>query len=407
MQLREVKTATDWKAFHQVPRYIFANDPLWIAPLEGDVEKVFSQETNKAFANKEDAKLWVLYNETGKGIGRIAAFVDVQGNEEKDAKEGGIGFFDCVNDDKAAALLFEEAEAFLIAKGINMIHAPVNFGERDKFWGLLLKGWYKPLYHENYHPPYYQRFMEARNYQPQEQVFTFGGNVNNLAFDRLSAISTRVRERYGVQSRIFDLKKLGEEGGHMAEVYNEAFAHMPHFKRLEGPQVTKMLKQMKPVIDPYLTCISFADGKPVGFCALMPDINQSLAFANGKLNWWKMPRFLYNLKRGGDKIVKGVAFGIHPDYQRRGVFPEMVDYLTTVNNGHNLKTYGPFGLATIRGGNLAMLKSTSAALNVHVERVHLSYVRVLEGGEYEPYGSTDVSEVPMGEVPAESIYPKA
>jgi GNAT superfamily N-acetyltransferase len=153
--------------------------------------------------------------------------------------------------------------------------------------------------------------------------------------------------------------------------------------------------------------MAFVEGKPVGFCALMPDLNQSLAFAKGKLKWWKYPRFLYNLKKGQPKIVKGVAFGIHPDYQRKGVFSEMVDFLTSVNEGHNPKTYDSLGLATIRGGNLAMLKSVSAALNVYVERVHLSFVRIFEGGVYEPYDSTDITEVPLGEVPDESIYPKA
>jgi GNAT superfamily N-acetyltransferase len=407
MQLKEVKNKADWKAFHQVSHYIFARDPHWIAPLESDVEKVFDPNFNKAFDGGGEAKQWVLYNEQGKGIGRIAAFIDAARNAQKETKEGGIGFFDCINDDAAATLLFDVAENFLTERGINVIHALVNFGERDKFWGLLIKGWYKPLYHENYHPPYYQRFLKARGYQPQEQIFTFGGKVEDLAFDRLAAITARVRERYGIQSRKFNIKDLAGEGEHMATVYNAAFAHMPHFKPMEGAQITKMLKQMKPVMDPCLTCIAFADDQAIGFCALMPDLNQSLAFSKGKLKWWKFPRFLYNLKKGHPKIVKGVAFGIHPDYQRKGVFSEMVDYLASVDNGHNPKTYDTLGLATIRGNNLAMLKTVSAALNVNVERVHLSFVRIFEGGVYEPYGETDITAVPLGEVPDESVYPKA
>ena len=53
-----------------------------------------------------------------------------------------------------------------------------------------------------------------------------------------------------------------------------------------------------------------------------------------------------------------------------------------------------------------MLKSSTAALNVFVERVHLSFVKILDDTPYEPYGSSDVSQVPMGEVPEEGIYPK-
>ncbi|WP_020536708.1 hypothetical protein [Lewinella cohaerens] len=406
MQIQEVTTPAHWRIFYQVPHYIYANDPHWIAPLEGDIDKIFSPASNKAFEEGK-AKVWVLLDAAGKGIGRISAFIDGRRNAKIGREDGGIGFFECVNDDEAAKLLFDTAEAYLAAEGISMIHAPINFGERDKFWGLLTKGWYPPLYHEYYHPQYYQRFFNARNYQPQEQVFTFGGKVENLAFERLTQISGRVRERYNVQSRVINLRDLRTEGDHMATVYNSAFANMPHFKPLEGEQIYKMLKMMKPVMDPNLTCISFAGDEPVGFCALMPDINRSLKFAKGKLSWWKMPRFLYNLKYSGQpNIVKGVAFGIHADYQRRGVFSEMVDFLTTVGDGHNLKTYKELGLATIRGGNYAMLKSSTAALNVFVERVHLSFVKILDETPYEPYGSSDVSEVPMGEVPPEGIYPK-
>lgn len=406
MQIQEVSTPAHWRIFHQIPHYIYANDPLWIAPLEGDINKIFDPASNKAFEGGK-AKVWILLDDQGKGIGRVTAFIDGTRNVKLDRKDGGIGFFECVNDDAAANLLFDTAEGFLQAEKMSVIHAPVNFGERDKFWGLLTKGWYAPLYHEYYHPPYYQRFLAARGYLPQEQIFTFGGKVKDIAFERLQKISGMVRNRYNVQSRAINLKDLRQEGEYMAQVYNSAFSHMPHFKPLEGEQIYKMLKMMKPVMDPYLTCICFEGEKPVGFCALMPDINRSLKFAKGKLSWWKMPRFLYNLKYSKQKnIVKGVAFGIHADYQKRGVFSEMVDFLTKVNDGHNLKNYDELGLATIRGGNYAMLKSSTAALNVHVERVHVSHVKVLDDTPYEPYDTSDVTNIPMGNVPAEAIYPK-
>ena len=180
MQLREVTTPNDWKIFHQVPHYIYQRDPHWIAPLEGDVETVFDKGKNANFKEGK-ARLWVLLNEQGQGIGRIAAFIDGKRNRQRDKKEGGIGFFECVNNDEAAKLLFDQAEGFLAEEGMDYVPAPINFGERDKFWGLLIKGWFPPLYHENYHPTYYQRFFEQRAYQFQEQIFPLGGKVDNIA----------------------------------------------------------------------------------------------------------------------------------------------------------------------------------------------------------------------------------
>jgi len=101
-----------------------------------------------------------------------------------------------------------------------------------------------------------------------------------------------------------------------------------------------------------------------------------------------------------------VAFGIHPDYQRRGVFSEMVDFLAHVENQKNPRTYESLGLATIRGSNYAMLKAASAALNVYVEREHVSLVKILkEGAPYTPYETSDTSDVQLGNPPDESIYP--
>jgi hypothetical protein len=53
---------------------------------------------------------------------------------------GGVGFFDCVNDQSAADMLFDVAKHWLLQKGMQAMDGPVNFGERDRWWGLLVKG---------------------------------------------------------------------------------------------------------------------------------------------------------------------------------------------------------------------------------------------------------------------------
>ncbi len=405
MQLKEVKNQADWHDFHAVSYYIYAKDPHWIAPLEDDVRKVFTSENNKAFQEGK-ARLWVLYNDN-KPIGRIAAFIDRKRNEELNTKDGGIGFFECVNNKKAANMLFEVAEQYLSTEGMTSIDAPINFGERDKFWGLLIKGWAAPLYQENYHPFYYRAMIESRGYQPHEQIFTFGGDLQNIPIERNLRLATMVRKRYGIQSRAIRKNDLKNEAHFLADVYNAAFADKPHFKHITGKQFYQMIKPLKPVMDPKLIAICFAGQQAVGFCALMPDLNQALKFAKGKLSWWKLPLFFYKLKKGKHKTVKGVAFGIHPDFRNKGVFPEMANFMSLVDDRYNIRTYSTLGLATIRGGNYKMLKSTAASLNVQVNRVHLSYQKRLDDSPYSDYKSTDTTDVAWGDIPDVDIYPTA
>lgn len=403
MQIKEVKSRSDWRDFHKVGHYIYANDPHWIAPLEEDIENVFKPEKNKA-CKEGIFNIWVLYN-NNRPIGRIAAFVDIKKNKLKNTQEGGIGFFECVNNMQAARMLFEVAENFLADNQISRIKAPVNFGERDKFWGLLIKGWKAPLYHENYNPFYYQKFFEELGYTPHEEIFTFGGDVRKVPLEKNHKIADIVRRRYNVQSRNINKKDLRGEADHLAAVYNAAFADKPHFKPLTGARFYQMLKPMVPVMDPNVVSICFHGDQPVGFCALMPDLNRSLKFAKGKLSWWKLPWFFYQLKFRKDHIVKGVAFGIHPDFQSKGVFAEMTDFLAQVKDNANIKKYESLGLATIRGANYPMVKSATSALGGYVEIAHLSLQKQLDGSANDPYEAVNMDEIPLGDVPSESLYP--
>ena len=99
---------------------------------------------------------WILKDDEGKLIGRIAAFTNKKyKNKGDDVPVGGIGFFECINNQEAADLLFDNAKHWLIQKGMEAMDGPINFGERDRWWGLITDGFTPPLYCMNYNPPYY------------------------------------------------------------------------------------------------------------------------------------------------------------------------------------------------------------------------------------------------------------
>jgi hypothetical protein len=92
-------------------------------------------------------------------IGRIAAFTNSKYiNKGTDFKTGGIGFFDCINDQAVADVLFDTAKAWLQSKGMEAMDGPINFGDRDKWWGLMVEGFDdEPMYGMSFNPPYYER----------------------------------------------------------------------------------------------------------------------------------------------------------------------------------------------------------------------------------------------------------
>jgi len=372
MKTLAVKTEADWKLFHQVPRLVYQNDPNWIAPLEGEIQSIFDPEENKAFQHGT-AQAFVLLDQE-QPVGRIAAFVDYQRLESHTIREGGIGFFECLPEAAYAKKLFQAAEDFLAGFDVQVIDGPINFGQRDKFWGLLVRGFYPALYQENYNPPYYEAFFEENGFQAFEQILTYKGESQNIPFQRLGAIAERLKQRNPMYVRAFSYKEVERFARDFTEVYNASFGHFEHFNPLSEAIVKKMMEQAKPILDPNLACIAYYEDKPAGFVVLYPDINPLIRHAKGKLNWRTIPQFLLKKRMAKTFNAKGMGFGIHPDYQSKGIFALLINYLSS---DRNVKRYPKMFLATIRAHNHE-IRSIYAKLNVDVDRVHVAYRKAVD-----------------------------
>lgn len=378
MPFLEVQDKATWRLFHRVPHVVYRNDPNWICPLEADVEAVFDPKKNKTFAHGE-ARLWVLVNDRNQPIGRIAAFIDHKRNEESEHALGGIGYFESIDDQEVAFALFGKAEEYLKSKSIKGVDGPINFGERDKFWGLLVNNFAPPIFMENYHPRYYRAFFENWGFEPREQVLTMKGALADVPTDRFGALAKRMKARYPYRVEPIDLNNLDKTATYFAEVYNTAFAHFPYFKPLEPPLIKEALKQLRPIATNEMGCIAFYEDQPVGICGLHPDINPFLKHAKGRLSWWKIPEFLYKLHFQRPQVLKGIIFGVHPDFKGKGVFALLIDHLAQIKNQYNLRRNSHIVLCTIRGHNDIMV-NTMYKLGVKPDRVHVAYRKMLEPG---------------------------
>jgi len=116
MQLTEVSDKKTAREFLEANVEINKNDPNYIRPLDKDINEVFDPKKNKAFRHGEVIR-WLLKDEGGKLIGRIAAFVNKKyKNKGDDVPVGGIGFFDSINDQAAADMLFDVAKHWLLQR---------------------------------------------------------------------------------------------------------------------------------------------------------------------------------------------------------------------------------------------------------------------------------------------------
>ena len=391
-----LQPSPNWSTWHAVLDTLYRDNPQYVYPLRTDIENILG-EKNKAYRG-DNLRMWVVTDAGRTPVGRIAAFIDRERNEQLGIAAGGIGFFESVRDGAVAELLFDAAEQWLREQGMEVVDGPINFGERDKFWGLLTRGWYRPIYQETYNPPYYRNFFEERGYRPHEQCLTMRGIVAEFPGDRLGKLAERVRDRYGLYTKQITKGELREGADDFAAAYNTAFSHWPYFKPLTGDDIYPTFRQMKPILDPHLTCLAYnKDDRPIGLAGLIPDINCFLGGTRGKLDLFGAPKFLYRLKfQKRPRNCKGIAFGIAQDYQRQGVYPLMVNAMFTSGNYHTSRTYKYVDMATIRGHNKVMV-DTCRQMNTEIHRVHVAYRKGLaEGAQWEAFEMMDVEGVAMG-----------
>ena len=138
-----------------------------------------------------EAIRWIALDERGRAVGRIAAFYNrelVKASEYQPT--GGCGFFESIDDQRVADLLFDAARDWLAARGLEAMDGPINFGDRDSWWGLLVKGFeFTPLYCNPYNFEYYVRLFENYGFQNyfNQHSFIWRANVSEASeriFDR-------------------------------------------------------------------------------------------------------------------------------------------------------------------------------------------------------------------------------
>jgi hypothetical protein len=286
MQVQEVKNKNQALEFLLLPVRLYNDTPQWIRPLDQDIESVFDKDKNKSYRHGECIR-WILTNDTGETIGRVAAFIiEKTVHKGNDQPTGGMGFFECVNDHAAAFLLFDQCKAWLQSRGMEAMDGPVNFGSREKWWGLLVEGFDKePNYQCNYNFPYYQKFFEEYGFQLYFNQLTYSRKVMEPLSERLSHKAKLISQDPNYSFRFIHREELDRLPEYLRVVYNKAWANRAENPELSQAQAVLLVKQMKPILDERIIWFGFYKNDPVAFFVSLPEINQIFKHVNGKLDW--------------------------------------------------------------------------------------------------------------------------
>ena len=319
MQILPVIDSEGSKLFLKVPLILYANDANWIRPLDKDIKDVFDEKKNKAFRFGKTYR-WILKNEDGELIGRIAAFINKKyKNKNDEFPVGGMGFFECINNQDAADLLFDNAKHWLINEGMEAMDGPINFGERDRWWGLLTEGYNEPLYCMNYNFPYYKNLFETYGFQTFYKQICIGMHPKNPLQQKIWERHDLLAADPNFSAKYMKKNELEKGAMDFTEVYNKAWAGHGGLKQMSKEQVMLMFKKMKPVMDERIIWFAYYKEMPIAIFINLPDLNQWFKHLNGKFSLLHKLYFLWLKKFKLNKKFVGVVFGIIPEFQGQGV----------------------------------------------------------------------------------------
>lgn len=327
MRIEEITTSSQAREFVLLPVKLYKNEPKWIRPLDKDVEIVFDKDKNKAFRNGECTR-WILRNDAGEAIGRVAAFVNQKTvNKGNDQPTGGMGLFECINDRAAAFLLFDTCKNWLKARGMEAMDGPINFGSRDRWWGLLVEGFDRePNYQCTYNFPYYKTQFEEYGFQVYFYQLTYARRVKDPLSPKLAEKAAIIAKDPNYSFRYLRKDEIPKLAEYLHKVYNNAWANRSENPELSLAQAHLMVKQMKPIMDRKLLYFGFYKDEPISFYLSLPEINQIVKHVNGKFDWkGKLIAGWHTLMKTNRKAF-GILFGIVPQHQGKGVDGAMIEH---------------------------------------------------------------------------------
>jgi hypothetical protein len=319
MELLEVSGKETIRLFHKVPEILYKEDPNYIPALHQQIEDIFRPEKNAKF-KEGDARRWIL-KRGRECIGRIAAFFDSGYSSGYEQATGGVGFFECIDNQEAAGLLFDTAKNWLKENKIEAMDGPVNFGENFFHWGLLVEGFQPQTFGMQYHPPYYRKLFEMYGFKTFYEQYSFSLDITNPDLpDRFWKIAAWVAKKPGYKYEHFSFKNRGKYIRDFIEIHKQAWSGHSNYKPAQYDQLNDMIEQAKFILDEEFIWYVYHNDEPIAFYMMIPDLNQILKkLGSGKLTLLNILKLYYYRRKHTINRCRVIVLGVIPRFQKLGI----------------------------------------------------------------------------------------
>jgi hypothetical protein len=191
VEIKEVKSKNDYKAFVDLQFEIYKNNKFWVPPIKKDELKALKSASNPAFSFCE-AKFWLAYIDN-RCVGRIGAIINKKCNEKNEATNGRFSRAEFIDDKAVSSKLFNTATTWLKNQGMNNVQGPLGFTNLDH-QGMLVEGFdHLPSAVSEYHLPYYKDHLSALGFEKDRDWVEFRLFVDGIP-DKVARISGMLKK---------------------------------------------------------------------------------------------------------------------------------------------------------------------------------------------------------------------
>lgn len=317
LTVEPVTTRRQKKQFLAFPWQVYRDIPEWVPTLRSEERELAGFGHHPFFENNLIQTFLACRN--GQVCGRIAAILNRDYIEYQKDERGFFGFFECVDDQPTADALFDAAREWLGGHGIHCLRGPTNPGTNYTVGTLIDSFDKRPTFMMTYNPDYYPRLIEGYGFRKNQDLYAFFGYRHMLAEStaKVGALADQIVEKLNIKLRTLDKSRFLPEVEAFLDLYNKSMIAHWNFAPMSPAEVRHTARGLRHLLVPEVTAVAEIDGRMVGACFGIPDLNPAIQRIDGRL----FPFGFFHLLRAKRRAtrVRLVSTNVMPEYQLSGV----------------------------------------------------------------------------------------
>ena len=288
LEVRPLAGSRGMRDWLRVPHLVYADDPVWVAPLDL-LERYRVSRAHAPIFSSGDAQFFLAYR-GDRPVGRISAHFDRRYLELHADGTGNFGFFECLEDPEAASTLVAAAADWLKNRGLSRMVGPLNFTTNEEC-GCLISGFDTPpavlMPHGR---PWTGSLLEGAGLSKEVDLFAYRSAPAELAA-RIARIAAYADPGSLMSVRFLDPRRFAQDIDLLVDIFNDAWSANWGFVPLSRNEIEQLVSRTRWLVRDNLVRFGMVEGKAVAVAVTLPNLNEVIAPFHGRLlpfNWAKL-----------------------------------------------------------------------------------------------------------------------